>query len=93
MDANKLQTIIFNRYSKSILDMDFTELYTALIQIEQEMIEESDYSTYLEMQEEEQARIDREQAEEDWLRQIDEDLQRDIDEYNQMAGDDKEFPL
>lgn len=73
--------------------MDFTELYTALIQIEQEMIEESDYSTYLEMQEEEQARIDREQAEEDWLRQIDEDLQRDIDEYNQMAGDDKEFPL
>lgn len=67
MDAKKLQTIIFNRYSKSILDMDFTELYTALIQIEQEMIEESEYSTYLEMQQLEQARIDMEQAEEELI--------------------------
>ena len=67
MDAKELQTIISNRYSKSILDMDFTELYTALIQIEQELIEESDHATYLEMQELEQARIDMEQAEDAWL--------------------------
>lgn len=92
MDAKELQAHILNNYGRSILDMDFTELFKALVDIEQEMINRSQHAEYLEMLELDQMRIDLAIAEEFQI-EIDADLQREIDEYQQMTEDDREFPI
>ena len=80
MDAKELQAHILNNYGKPITEMGFVELIITLREIDDAMRYE--YERQIESAEHEQ-----------WQRDIDEDLQREIDEYHQMAEDDKEFPL
>ena len=80
MDAKELQAHILNNYGKSILEMGFVELSLTLRGIDDALRYE--YERQIESAEHEQ-----------WQRDIDEDLQREIDEYQQMAEDDRVFPL
>jgi CTP:phosphocholine cytidylyltransferase-like protein len=84
MDAKELQAHILNNYGRSILDMDFTELFTALVDIENQMLSQNEAAYWQQRDMEEQ---------EQWQIEIDADLQREIDEYQQMAEDDREFPI
>jgi hypothetical protein len=76
MDAKELQAHILNNYGKPMTEMGFVELIMTLKGIDDAARYE--YERWIESAEHEQ-----------WQKDIDEDLQREIDEYHQMTIDNE----